>query len=89
MTISDNEPEGSFMLIRENVPGRFHVDIRCIGCSVCTEIAPDHFATNHDQGYEYVYSQPVSEAEINLCNEAMEICPVNAIGRQDHQTGQG
>ncbi|MBF0376928.1 MAG: ferredoxin [Desulfamplus sp.] len=69
-----------YAIITENVSGMFYVDIRCIGCSVCAEIAPSHFATNHDEGYEYVYSQPVSESEINLCKEAMEICPVNAIG---------
>ncbi|MBF0468066.1 MAG: ferredoxin [Desulfamplus sp.] len=67
-------------MIQENVQGRFYVDIRCIGCSVCAEIAPGHFATNHDEGYEYVYNQPVNDEEVNRCSEAMEICPVNAIG---------
>lgn len=68
--------------LKENVQGMFYVDIRCIGCSVCQEIAPAHFATNHDEGYEYVYNQPVSGEEIALCSEAMEICPVNAIGKR-------
>ncbi|MBF0574064.1 MAG: ferredoxin [Desulfamplus sp.] len=78
----ENKSNGSsyYTIITENVSGMFYVDIRCIGCSVCAEIAPSHFATNHDEGYEYVYSQPISESEINLCKEAMEICPVNAIG---------
>ncbi|MBF0302859.1 MAG: ferredoxin [Desulfamplus sp.] len=70
--------------ISENVQGMFYVDIRCIGCSVCAEIAPAHFASNHDEGHEYIYSQPVTDAEIALCNEAMEICPVNAIGKIDN-----
>lgn len=82
MNVVNSVPGNRFTPIEENVPGRFYVDIRCIGCSVCAEIAPDHFETNHDKGYEYVYSQPVSEAEVNLCNEAMDICPVNAIGRR-------
>ncbi|MBF0232513.1 MAG: ferredoxin [Desulfamplus sp.] len=77
-----NGHDERFQPVSENVPGRFYVDTRCIGCSVCTEIAPDHFATNHDEGYEYVYSQPSGEAEVRLCNEAMEICPVNAIGKR-------
>ncbi len=72
----------SYPITAENVPGMFYVDIRCIGCSVCQEIAPTHFATNYDEGYEYVYNQPVSEEEIALCSEAMEICPVNAIGKR-------
>ncbi len=67
------------MKIKENVPGRFYVNLKCIGCSICSEIAPDNFKSNLEAGYEYIYRQPSNEQEKQLCMEAMEICPVNAI----------
>lgn len=63
----------------ENVPGKYYVDQRCIGCDVCVEIAPRIFRSNAEEGYEYVGRQPRTETEKDLCIEAMEICPVNAI----------
>ncbi len=64
----------------ENVPGRYYIRSRCIGCALCPEIAPANFASNLEEGYEYVCKQPDSAAEEQLCCEAMEICPVDAIG---------
>jgi len=58
------------------------VDTNCIGCTLCPEIAPSLFRSNHEEGYEYVCKQPSSEEEEKLCTEAMDICPVNAI-RED------
>lgn len=68
--------------IMENVPGKYYVDESCIGCSICVEIAPDNFRSNlgFEEGYEYVFKQPVIESEEKQCIEAMEICPVSAIG---------
>lgn len=66
--------------IPDNVPGRFYVDIRCIGCNVCAEIAPQNFRSDLEEGYEYVCKQPTDDIEEALCLEAMEICPVSAIG---------
>lgn len=63
----------------QNVPGRFWVDTRCINCSLCPEIAPDIFATNHDQGYEYVKKQPENMTEHRLIAEAIRLCPASAI----------
>jgi ferredoxin len=57
-----------------------YVNDACIGCAICSEIAPDNFRFNHEQGCEYVCKQPASEKEKRLCVEAMDICPVNAIG---------
>ena len=71
--------------VLENVPGKYYVNTRCIGCSICAEIAPSNFASNLEAGYEYVYKQPGSNDEDQLCREAMEICPVDAIG-DDGQT---
>jgi ferredoxin len=65
--------------IAENVPGKYYVDNRCVGCNICVEIAPQNFCSNLEEGYEYVCKQPTTDFEENLCVEAMDICPVNAI----------
>lgn len=64
----------------DNTPGKFYVDDQCIDCDLCRETAPDNFTRNEDGGYSYVYKQPANEAEEALCKEAMEGCPVEAIG---------
>jgi len=64
----------------DNTPGKFYVDDQCIDCDLCRETAPDNFTRNEDGGYSYVFKQPVSPAEEALCKEAMEGCPVEAIG---------
>ena len=63
-----------------NIPGKFYVDVQCIDCDVCRDMAPDHFTRNDEEAYSYVYSQPVSPDEIALCYEAIGSCPVEAIG---------
>jgi ferredoxin len=65
----------------DNVPGPFYVDDQCIDCDACRETAPDSFRRNDDKGYSYVWRQPETEAERSLCLEALEGCPVEAIGR--------
>jgi ferredoxin len=64
----------------DNVPGKFYVDDQCIDCDLCRETAPDNFTRNEDGGYSFVYKQPTSPDEETLCKEAMEGCPVEAIG---------
>tara|TARA_A100000171_G_C2060234_1_gene109588 strand:+ start:403 stop:636 length:234 start_codon:yes stop_codon:yes gene_type:complete len=64
----------------ENVKGKFYVDEQCIDCDLCREVAPDNFTRYEDGGYSYVYKQPENEEELELCIEAMEGCPVEAIG---------
>lgn len=66
--------------IKENTQGRYYVDDTCIGCTLCAEIASNNFCSNLEEGYEFVYKQPSSEEEEERCLEAMDICPVNAIG---------
>ena len=63
-----------------NVPGPFYVDDNCIDCGVCVETAPNNFAQNEDEGFAYVTKQPQGEEELQACREAMEECPVEAIG---------
>ncbi len=64
----------------ENVPGPFYVDDQCIDCDLCRETAPNNFAREEDEGYSYVCKQPENDEERDLCIEAMEGCPVEAIG---------
>jgi ferredoxin len=64
----------------ESVPGKYYVDTQCIDCDLCRETAPDNFKRNDDGGYSFVYKQPINEIEEKLCKEAMEGCPVEAIG---------
>jgi ferredoxin len=64
----------------ENVTGAFYVDDQCIDCDLCRETAPANFTRNDDGGHSYVYKQPENDAEAALSKEAMEGCPVEAIG---------
>ena len=64
----------------ENVEGKYYVDEQCIDCDLCRETAPACFTRNEDDGYSFVFKQPGDEEEEELCKEAMENCPVEAIG---------
>lgn len=62
-----------------NVAGKFYVDSQCIGCALCVSTAEDFFAVS-DTGCAFVKVQPSDDAGSALCTEAMESCPVQAIG---------
>ncbi len=62
-----------------NVEGKFYVDTECIDCNLCRETAPNNF-TNHEDGYSYVYKQPDNPSDADLCVDALNECPVEAIG---------
>jgi ferredoxin len=64
----------------DNAPGKFYVDENCIDCDACRATAPDNFARNDEKGYSFVVKQPTNELEAQLCREALEGCPVEAIG---------
>ena len=64
----------------ENLSGRFYVDDQCIDCDLCRETAPANFTRSDDGGHSYVYKQPGNPEEEAKCIEAMEGCPVEAIG---------
>lgn len=64
----------------ENVAGQFYVDSQCIDCDLCRETAPKNFVREEDEGYSYVFAQPTNDEEREQCVEAMEGCPVEAIG---------
>jgi ferredoxin len=73
MADKDDKHEGS-------VAGKFYCDTQCIDCDLCRETAPDNYKRNDDGGFSYVYKQPENDEEVALCMEAMEGCPVEAIG---------
>lgn len=64
----------------DNTPGKFYVDRECIDCDVCRNTSPANFRRNDENGYSYVYKQPDTEEELELCEEAFNACPVEAIG---------
>ncbi len=64
----------------DNVAGKFYVDEQCIDCDLCRETAPAFFTRNEDGGHSFVHAQPVTEEDRELCMEALEGCPVDAIG---------
>jgi ferredoxin len=64
----------------DNVPGKYYVDRQCIDCDVCRDTSPANFTRNDENGYSYVYKQPETQVETELCEEALNACPVEAIG---------
>lgn len=64
----------------DNLPGKFYVDRQCIDCDVCRDISPANFTRNDENGYSFIHKQPSTTEELELCNEAMNACPVEAIG---------
>ncbi len=62
----------------ENVEGNFYVDVRCINCDACRQLAPASFAEAGD--YSAVTRQPVTSREIREAYHALLACPTGAIG---------
>lgn len=65
----------------QNVEGQFYVDDQCIACDACVMESVAHFEMNDDEGHAFVKKQPQTEKEIAECISALEVCPVEAIGR--------
>jgi ferredoxin len=65
--------------VPENLLGKYYVDTECTICETCIEIAPENFDNCNDE-YAYVKKQPENDDEEEACLEAMESCPVEAIG---------
>ncbi|MBI4238985.1 MAG: ferredoxin [Deltaproteobacteria bacterium] len=66
--------------VKENVAGLFFVDSQCIDCNLCRDTAPANFKQHEAGGYSFVYKQPETDEERQQCQEALEACPVEAIG---------
>lgn len=65
----------------ENVPGFFYVDDQCIACDACCVAAPLFFSMDQNKGHAYVSKQPLKDLDIEQCIDALECCPVDAIGK--------
>ena len=63
----------------KNVAGKYFVDTNCISCGQCIDIAGDFFVQGSD-GEVYVKAQPATDETIELCEQALSNCPVEAIG---------
>jgi ferredoxin len=61
----------------------FFVDRECIFCHVCSQAAPDNFKESKQGDHDIVYKQPKNEIELEECFDAMDQCPVFAIGDDD------
>ena len=66
--------------VEENAEGAFFVDSNCIDCDLCRQTAPDNFDRNEDEGFSFVSKQPANEDEEQACRDAIDECPVEAIG---------
>ena len=74
--------EGEF--VSEGKVFSFYCDHACIHCFICQENSPDNFSSSGDKDHSIVSRQPSSKEELDLCLEAMECCPVEAIGCDGH-----
>jgi len=63
-----------------NAAGKWYVDTQCIDCDLCRTTAPNNFGQNADEGFSFVSKQPANEEEEKACQEALDECPVEAIG---------
>ncbi len=61
-------------------PGRYYVDSQCIDCDLCRETSPNNYTRNDGDCFSFVYKQPETPEEEILCKDAMDNCPVEAIG---------
>lgn len=64
----------------ENVKGKFYVDRACIACDACVTTAPENFSMDENDGHAFLSKQPQTPEEVEACVEAIEGCPVEAIG---------
>ena len=64
----------------DNVRGRFYVDKTCAFCTTCFELAPENFRPSEREDHHFVSKQPSTPDELKRCQDALEQCPMGAIG---------
>src|SRR5262245_3143590 len=64
--------------VPENVPGDFFVDLTCIDCDACRQIAPAVFAEAGETSF--VKAQPKSAGDRRQALRALLSCPTGSIG---------
>lgn len=65
---------------QQNAKGKYYVDDQCIACDACVMEAPDFFVMNDEDSHAYVVKQPQTDQDMQDCEEALNACPVAAIG---------
>ena len=70
------------IIYKENCEGTFYVNDACIACDTCTDISSDCFQLTPDYDHAFVSHQPHSPKLLDLCLQALEACPVAAIGKR-------
>lgn len=66
--------------VSSSITGPYYVDNNCIDCDACAATAPENFDRNAAEGHAFVKKQPETDSEREKCVEAMQSCPVEAIG---------
>jgi ferredoxin len=66
--------------LQENVAGMYYVDHECIDCDLCRLTAPANFKRSEEAAFSFVFKQPSTSEEKQLCDQAKAECPVDAIG---------
>lgn len=61
-----------------NAPGRYYVDETCIASKFCCAVAEKNIRMGDN--FAYVHRQPETPEEVEACREAINGCPVSAIG---------
>ena len=56
------------------------MDDECIDCSLCQELAPENFSRSDAQDYAFVSKQAITKSEEGQCQDALNTCPIDAIG---------
>jgi glyoxylase-like metal-dependent hydrolase (beta-lactamase superfamily II)/ferredoxin len=64
--------------VPENVPGDFFVDLTCIDCDACRQIAPEVFGEAADTSF--VHTQPGMAPDRRRALHALLSCPTGSIG---------
>jgi len=62
---------------------KYNVSEECIGCQACIDVAKDNFDMNGNMAF--LKMQPQNDDEIKSCDAALDICPVNAITKQEEK----
>ena len=70
----------------DNQDGKYFVDEECIACETCVHIAPSNFVMAKTYQYAYVVQQPQTPEDEIKCIEALEHCPVDAIGQDPNES---
>ena len=61
---------------------KYTVDENCIACDACVVEAPDFFSMDEEEGHVFILKQPESDKQIELCETALDSCPVGAISSE-------